>query len=67
MVTIIITPKLGPYGSGPEYVGVDVRINLTPEVETEDWETIRRLLNRTFIIEVPKSGQPNVSTPSSKK
>lgn len=67
MVKIIITPKLGPYGSGPKSVEVSVRFDLMPEVHTEDWETIMQLLNRTFTIEVPLTGIPTVHTSSSSK
>jgi len=53
VVKISITPKLGPYGSGPKYVEVNVHIDLMPEVEKVDWNTMRESLNKTFTVNVP--------------
>jgi len=66
VITIVITPKLGPYGSAPDFVGVDVYIDLEG-VKEQDWNTINGLLNKTFTIKVPSKGKPFLDTSSSKK
>jgi len=55
LATIVVVPKLGPHGSLPGCVGVEVTLNLTPtERNTLTYEDLVDALDgKTFEITVP--------------
>ena len=54
MATITVKPKVGPYGSNLHSIGFEVSIVLDPAEHKEDWEQLRKRLNKEFTITVTK-------------
>jgi hypothetical protein len=54
LATITVVPKLGPYGSNLHTIGFEVNIVLDPAEHKEDWENLRKRLNKKFTITVTK-------------
>lgn len=70
MVTITITPKLGPYGSGMKWAGFDVRVILdSRELEMSEtaWNKYRIRFNKKLTIAFDQNGNPRLDQPGSKK
>jgi hypothetical protein len=59
LATITIIPKLGPHGSGPKYVGVDVNIVFSKS-EQNNWNNTIDFLNRGFKVTVVEGEKPEV-------
>ena len=62
MVTIVITPKLGPHGSGIESVGVEVTVRFTEmeaNMSRELWEGYKLKFEKPIEITFDQDGKPS--------
>ncbi len=70
MVTIVITPKLGPYGSGMISAGFDIEVTIPAEyreMSPAEWDKYRIRLNKELTIEFDRNGNPHLVQIGSEK
>jgi len=70
VVTIVITPKLGPHGSGMKSAGFYVKVILERrdlDMSKADWNKYRIRLNKKLTIAFDQNGNPRLVQPGSKK